>query len=545
MNHRIFHRTRARSGGPAHAAAFLLAATAFGAQAAVENQRVLGNGVQLTCSQSRITELDCDYRLLKSGPVEQVTASIRGTDLPPPEFEPYIEPPSASAVLILVDTSDPARQAVIEKNISHIRRLLETGDAHHRFGLASFDSDLRLLAPLGSSHEAINAAAAGLRAVGMTTELYRSTLQAVRLLANTQAERRALVLMSDGLAEDRAYFHGDVVRAARAAGVVIYGLGYPRSVALSVGLQSIRRLAEETGGPYVPSDAGFNVPDAFFDAPFSVLDNGGRVVVDLEPATEAGLGGDLRLDLAFNLADGRASAAVPIRLPGAAGSAGAPQVRVVEVPKVVEIPKVVEVEKLVTVPSGSGGQAAAPGAPAPVRAPESALPASLEQWLWYAVIPGALLISLLLVLVLVLRSRREPAEASGGPPRSLRTLAFLESYDGGNERHPVTSAAFRIGRHSDNDLTIRDSSISRSHAEIHRKRDGSFTISDLDSMNGVFVNQEKVDSVSLADGDIVEIGDKAYRFVVKEDAEIGGEDTVMLKTVTPLSPLPEVQSGRR
>ena len=109
----------------------------------------------------------------------------------------------------------------------------------------------------------------------------------------------------------------------------------------------------------------------------------------------------------------------------------------------------------------------------------------------------------------------------------------------------MTSAAFRIGRHSDNDLTIRDSSISRQHAEIHRKRDGSFTITDLDSMNGVFVNQKKIDSVSLSDGDVIEIGDKAYRFIVQEDAEIGGEDTVVLKTVTPISPLPDVQSAQR
>lgn len=542
MNDRASGGTRTRTIGLGQTGAVLIALLAFSVQAAVENQRVLGNGVQLTCSQSRVTELECDYRLVNPAPVDEISAGIRDTALPPPAFEPYIEPPSASAVLILVDTSDPARQPVVEKKISHIARLLETGEAHHTFGLAAFDSEIRLLAPIGSSHDEINAAAAGLRAVGMTTELYRNTLQAVRILAKTAAERRALVLLSDGLAEDRAYYHDDVVRAARASGVVIYGLGYPRSVSLSVGLQSVRRLAEETGGPFVATDSSFNLPDAFFDKPFSVLDNGGRVVIDLEPATAAGLGGELRLDLVFALADGRASATVPVSLPGATGSAGAAEVRVVEVPKVIEVPKFVEVEKVVEAPSASGGR---PTAPEALAAPEGALPGSLNLWLWYAVLPGALLISLLLVLVLVLRSRRETAQAPSGPPKALRTLAFLESYDGGSERHPVTSAAFRIGRHSDNELTIRDSSISRQHAEIHRKRDGSFTITDLDSMNGVFVNQKKVDSTTLADGDVIEIGDKAFRFVVQEDADMGGEDTVILKTVTPFSPLPEVQSNRR
>jgi pSer/pThr/pTyr-binding forkhead associated (FHA) protein len=166
-------------------------------------------------------------------------------------------------------------------------------------------------------------------------------------------------------------------------------------------------------------------------------------------------------------------------------------------------------------------------------------------WLWYILIPAALLISLLLVLLLTLRARRgEPAAAPPGePPISLRTLAFLEPHDGSGERYAVTSAAYRIGRHSDNDLTIQDPSVSRQHAEIHRKRDGSFTITDLGSVNGVFVNQKKIESATLADGDIVEIGDRAYRFNVQVNEDLGGEDTVVLKTMNPVSPLPEVRAG--
>ncbi len=63
-------------------------------------------------------------------------------------------------------------------------------------------------------------------------------------------------------------------------------------------------------------------------------------------------------------------------------------------------------------------------------------------------------------------------------------------------------------------------------------------------MNGVFVNQEKIDSVTLSDGDIIEIGDKAYCFRVEEEEALTGEETVVLKTVNPVSPLPEVAGQR-
>jgi pSer/pThr/pTyr-binding forkhead associated (FHA) protein len=44
----------------------------------------------------------------------------------------------------------------------------------------------------------------------------------------------------------------------------------------------------------------------------------------------------------------------------------------------------------------------------------------------------------------------------------------------------------------DNDLVVDDTSVSRHHAEIRRRRDGSFEVLDLNSMNGVFVNGKKI-----------------------------------------------------
>ncbi len=505
---------------------------------ASEPRHVLGEGVQLRCQPPAETRLRCDYRLLSPKALEQVSARMGGLDLPAPGWASYEQPEGSIAILILVDTSDPGRRPAIEKNSLHINALLDAAQPHHRFGLALFDSNLELLAAIGSSPDLIRAKASTLSPAGRTTELYRTALEAIRLLEDHAAHRRALLIMSDGLAEDRAYFHSDVVAAARTAGVAVFGIGYPRSVPLSVGLQTLRRLAEETGGLYADTGERFELAHGFFADVLSSLDRGGRLTLDLLAATEAGFKGEQILELDFALAGNHASATLPVELPG--GPAVETVVKVVEV----RVPELVEVPTLIEVPVPSATGAGAPGvnekSPAQTAVSNPGPSAAKTVWLWYVLLPGTLLIALALFLLLALKTRQTERDdlIKTGPSKATRSLAFLESLDGSSHRHAVTRTAYRIGRHSDNDLTIRDASVSRQHAEIHRRRNGSFTITDLDSMNGVFVNQKKIDSVTLADGDIIEIGDMSYRFRMKEHAEPTGDETAAQKFVNSVTRLP-------
>ena len=75
----------------------------------------------------------------------------------------------------------------------------------------------------------------------------------------------------------------------------------------------------------------------------------------------------------------------------------------------------------------------------------------------------------------------------------------------------------------------------RHHAEIHRRRDGSFTITDLDSLNGVFVNSDQVKTAKLSEADLVELGDVGFRFTTSASEAVPGEETVMLKTAVPMA----------
>jgi hypothetical protein len=68
-----------------------------------------------------------------------------------------------------------------------------------------------------------------------------------------------------------------------------------------------------------------------------------------------------------------------------------------------------------------------------------------------------------------------------------------------------------LGRSEDNQVQIARPGVSRRHALIGAESNG-FTIKDLDSQNGTFLNGESVTEQALADGDEITIGDAKLVF---------------------------------
>ena len=66
------------------------------------------------------------------------------------------------------------------------------------------------------------------------------------------------------------------------------------------------------------------------------------------------------------------------------------------------------------------------------------------------------------------------------------------------------------GRHPDSEIFLDDVTVSRRHAEFRRTADG-FTVADVGSLNGTYVNRDRIDEVALQGGDEVQIGQ--YRLV--------------------------------
>ena len=70
-----------------------------------------------------------------------------------------------------------------------------------------------------------------------------------------------------------------------------------------------------------------------------------------------------------------------------------------------------------------------------------------------------------------------------------------------------------IGRSKANDVFLDSPAISRNHAVLTRYDDGSWTITDAGSKNGVFVNGKKVPICALEEGDVINIGGLEMRLV--------------------------------
>jgi pSer/pThr/pTyr-binding forkhead associated (FHA) protein len=97
---------------------------------------------------------------------------------------------------------------------------------------------------------------------------------------------------------------------------------------------------------------------------------------------------------------------------------------------------------------------------------------------------------------------------------------------------------FLIGRHAPGAGTLADDvEISRHHARISRAPEGEFTIEDLDSTNGTFVNGVRIAAPQpLAEGDRVEVG--GTTLVVHTPAEPGPGREATAARAVPGGPAP-------
>jgi hypothetical protein len=71
-----------------------------------------------------------------------------------------------------------------------------------------------------------------------------------------------------------------------------------------------------------------------------------------------------------------------------------------------------------------------------------------------------------------------------------------------------------VGRHPDSDIFLDDVTVSRRHAEFYRRGD-RFTVRDVGSLNGTYVNRERIEEAELFGGDEVQIGKFRLLFLTR------------------------------
>ncbi len=75
-----------------------------------------------------------------------------------------------------------------------------------------------------------------------------------------------------------------------------------------------------------------------------------------------------------------------------------------------------------------------------------------------------------------------------------------------------------IGRHPESDIFLDDITVSRRHAEVLRTPNG-YDVIDAGSLNGTYVNRDRVDRAPLSDGDVLQVGKFKLVFVALEGDE--------------------------
>jgi len=84
---------------------------------------------------------------------------------------------------------------------------------------------------------------------------------------------------------------------------------------------------------------------------------------------------------------------------------------------------------------------------------------------------------------------------------------------------PVGGRPITIGRAPDNDLPVDNLAVSNYHAKVYYEA-GRMVIEDLDSLNGTFVNDLRIERATLHDGDNVHIGKHKIKVDTSGDAPV-------------------------
>ena len=84
------------------------------------------------------------------------------------------------------------------------------------------------------------------------------------------------------------------------------------------------------------------------------------------------------------------------------------------------------------------------------------------------------------------------------------------------DRFALTEGVTHLGRHPDSEIMLDDITVSRRHASIERTAQG-YVVTDAGSLNGTYVNQERIERAVLHHGDELQVG--KFRLVLFERAD--------------------------
>lgn len=481
-----------------------------------DHAQVLTSDIEFSCDQTEDNHaITCNYRLIDPEIIKKISATLGSTELPIQDIKTYPFEDSSTSILFLVDSSKSENPEQIQ---SQIIAFAQQALPHQHIGLATFDANLKIIKPLGSDPEEIIQASEEITETNQPTELYRNILDALELLKASQAERKALYIFSSGLSDDQAIYHHDVIKTAIDSQIKLISIGYPVSNNPIDTTLTLQRLSKDSGGIFIKASEGdFELPDVFLSDPFAAIDNGGFLSIDLSPVLSGDIHGIQLAMLILETNSKRITVKMPLELSSSNNSTTI-EVDPEKDDSSIAIDngeikddspyKEVIVDKKEPVLNAEGKVEQKLIAKTTI-AETTATPSLLIYW---PIIP---IILILLGLSIFSLSRNKKQEVTTPEEDDGKPMGWLISLADDTVFYSIDSSPCSIGRTRENNLFLEHSSVSRNHAEIKRNRDGSFTVQDLDSLNGVYVNNTKVSTGLIKNEDKVDIGDVRLKFVLE------------------------------
>lgn len=506
-----------------------------------QNARVASSSLEIRPLEGE-KKIELSFRLVDDPAITLVSASTGELTAPadvPVVWKTFAGTPTGNcAWMVVIDNSNPARQETVKACIKEVRRFLKGLPSGDTVVICTLARDLVVVAPFESSSDELEAALDLVKAGGegaLATLIYQNLRQAIsERLENRTESRKAVVLFTDGKDETpggaeaiRGQINSLVERANKVKAAV-YTMGFAEAASEANWFADLKELSFETEGlHFAAAVATRQLPVDTWPTITGVMHGGGVATLDVsEMATAAAVRVEIRT------ASGKRAQVEIAQEAVAQALAAIPPIPSPD-PEAVPKPETNPEPKPETDPE-------------PKPEPEPGLDAAAEKnepgatygWvLWSLIGAGVGLLALILVVVFRRRAAEEARQAKAlrdaeqarfeqekleaeaieseqSNPIEPPSLAQLEMCDGDQTRYPVALTNLRIGRGQHNDLVFRNDSISGNHCVIRRNRQGEWSITDLESGNGVIVNGERMPQSILRHGDVIELGDLKMRFLL-------------------------------
>lgn len=97
-------------------------------------------------------------------------------------------------------------------------------------------------------------------------------------------------------------------------------------------------------------------------------------------------------------------------------------------------------------------------------------------------------------------------------------LLVVRSGPNAGSKFAVEKDRITLGRHPDSDIFLDDITVSRRHVEVVR-RDSAYIARDVGSLNGTYVNRDRIEEAPLANGDELQVGKFKLVFLAGSDTD--------------------------